>query len=436
MKIKKYFPKRLFYRFILIIVLPVFIVQVVSTYVFYQTHLQNVIKRLSNATIQNIVFINKNYKNLDDVDNENLKIYFRKNQKLKSKDIIKKTSNFLFFDQQQFFISSLLDLIDEPLSVKENNDDFIISFQKKNGILELHVNKKELIIKTARIFVMWNIAISILTVIIAIIFMKNQLRPIKLLKKHIANFSLNQKISKFKPSGAKEIRELSVSFIDMEKRLKKFINQRTMMLASISHDLRTPLTRMKLELEMMEDPSKEFLEEDINFMESIINQYLSFTKSINNEDKAIINIYNYLNKFIREYKKVNKNIIFRTKNIDENELVFIQPLAFKRVLQNIMDNALKFGDKARIKLIRTSNKKIMIHIDDNGPGVEKKFLDKLCEPFFKTDKSRNIDKKGVGLGLSIAKDIVLANNGELNFNKSKSMGGLNVQITLKIYDEF
>lgn len=436
MKIKKYFPKRLFYRFILIIVLPVFIVQVVSTYVFYQTHLQNVIKRLSNATIQNIVFINKNYKDVDNIDNENLKVYFKKNQKLKSKDIIKKTSNFLFFDQQQFFISSLLDLIDEPLSVKENNDDFIISFQKKNGILELHVNKKELIIKTARIFVMWNIAISILTVIIAIIFMKNQLRPIKLLKKHIANFSLNQKISKFKPSGAKEIRELSVSFIDMEKRFKKFINQRTMMLASISHDLRTPLTRMKLELEMMEDPSKEFLEEDINFMESIINQYLSFTKSINNEDKAIINIYNYLNKFIREYKKVNKNIIFRTKNIDENELVFIQPLAFKRVLQNIMDNALKFGDKARIKLIRTSNKKIMIHIDDNGPGVEKKFLDKLCEPFFKTDKSRNIDKKGVGLGLSIAKDIVLANNGELNFNKSKSMGGLNVQITLKIYDEF
>lgn len=436
MKIKKYFPKRLFYRFILIIVLPVFIVQVVSTYVFYQTHLQNVIKRLSNATIQNIVFINKNYKDVDNIDNENLKVYFKKNQKLKSKDIIKKTSNFLFFDQQQFFISSLLDLIDEPLSVKENNDDFIISFQKKNGILELHVNKKELIIKTARIFVMWNIAISILTVIIAIIFMKNQLRPIKLLKKHIANFSLNQKISKFKPSGAKEIRELSVSFIDMEKRLKKFINQRTMMLASISHDLRTPLTRMKLELEMMEDPSKEFLEEDINFMESIINQYLSFTKSINNEDKAIINIYNYLNKFIREYKKVNKNIIFRTKNIDENELVFIQPLAFKRVLQNIMDNALKFGDKARIKLIRTSNKKIMIHIDDNGPGVEKKFLDKLCEPFFKTDKSRNIDKKGVGLGLSIAKDIVLANNGELSFNKSKSMGGLNVQITLKLYDEF
>ena len=223
--------------------------------------------------------------------------------------------------------------------------------------------------------------------------MKNQLKPIKLLKKHIANFSLNQKNSKFKPTGAKEIRELSVSFIEMEKRLKKFVNQRTIMLAGISHDLRTPLTRMKLELEMMDEPSKIYLEEDINYMQSIINQYLVFTKNINDGDKSIINIYNYINKFLKEYKKINKNITLKTKDINENELVLIQPLAFKRVLQNITDNALKFGNKALIKLIKTNNKKIMISIDDNGPGVERKLLQKLCEPFFKADKSRNIDNK-------------------------------------------
>ena len=282
----------------------------------------------------------------------------------------------------------------------------------------------------------WNIAISFLTLLIAIIFMKNQLKPIKLLKKHIANFSLNQKNSKFKPTGAKEIRELSASFIEMEKRLKKFVNQRTIMLAGISHDLRTPLTRMKLELEMMDEPSKIYLEEDINYMQSIINQYLVFTKNINDEDKSIINIYNYINKFFKEYKKINKNITLKTKDINENELVLIQPLAFKRVLQNITDNALKFGNKALIKLIKTNDKKIMISIDDNGPGIERKLLQKLCEPFFKADKSRNIDNKGVGLGLSIAKDIILANNGIINFSKSKSLGGLNVQITLRLYDRF
>lgn len=436
MKIKKYFPKKLFYRFILIIVLPVFIIQSVSTYVFYQTHLQNVIKRLSNITIQNIIFVNDNYKNKEKYKDKKLKVFFKKGKLLRSKDIIKKTNNFLFFDQQQFFIANLLDLIDDPLSVKENKNDFIISIQKEKGILEIHINKKELIVKTARIFMTWNIIISLLTLIIAIIFMKNQLKPIKLLKKHIANFSLNQKNLKFKPTGAKEIRELSMSFIEMEKRLKKFINQRTLMLASISHDLRTPLTRMKLELEMMDDSSKIYLEEDINYMQSIINQYLVFTKNINDEDKSIINIYNYANKFIREYKKINKNITFKTKNIDKNELVLIQPLAFKRVLQNITDNAFKFGNKVMIKLIKTNNKKIMINIDDDGPGIEQKFLQKLCEPFFKVDTSRNIDNKGVGLGLSISKDIILANNGLIDFKKSKLMGGLNVQITLRIYDKF
>lgn len=436
MKIKKYFPKKLFSRFILIIVLPVFIIQLVSTYVFYQTHLQNVIKKLSNITIQNIVFVNDNYKNKEKYENKNLRVYFKKDQKIKYRDIIKKTNNFLFFDQQQFFIANLLNLIKDPISVKEKNDDFIISIQKEKGVLEIHVNKKELIVKTAKIFMIWNIAISFLTLLIAIIFMKNQLKPIKLLKKHIANFSLNQKNSKFKPTGAKEIRELSTSFIEMEKRLKKFVNQRTIMLAGISHDLRTPLTRMKLELEMMDEPSKIYLEEDINYMQSIINQYLVFTKNIHDEDKSIINIYNYINKFIKEYKKINKNITLKTKDINENELVLIQPLAFKRVLQNITDNALKFGNKALIKLIKTNDKKIMISIDDNGPGVERKLLQKLCEPFFKADKSRNIDNKGVGLGLSIAKDIILANNGIINFSKSKSLGGLNVQITLRLYDRF
>ena len=186
----------------------------------------------------------------------------------------------------------------------------------------------------------------------------------------------------------------------------------------------------------MDEPSKIYLEEDINYMQSIINQYLVFTKNINDEDKSIINIYNYINKFLKEYKKINKNITLKTKDINENELVLIQPLAFKRVLQNITDNALKFGNKALIKLIKTNNKKIMISIDDNGPGVERKLLQKLCEPFFKADKSRNIDNKGVGLGLSIAKDIILANNGIINFSKSKSLGGLNVQITLRLYDRF
>lgn len=436
MKFKQYFPKRLFARFLLIIVLPLFIVQLISIYIFYQSHLQNVVKRISRDTIQKIIFIDKNFKANEDYGEINLGVKFNKSAKLKSRDIIRNTNKYVFFNQEQFFIDSLLNSINEPIAVKDIGENYVISIQKHNGLLNISVNKKELVVKTARVFVMWNIILSLLTLSIAIIFMKNQLKPIKLLKQHVKIFSLTQNISKFKPTGAKEIRELSISFIEMEKRLKKFVDQRTIILAGISHDLRTPLTRMRLELEMMDSPSKKYLSEDIDYMEKIINQYLNFTKESKNEEKELTNIYDYLKIFVKEYNKINKNISFQTKNIDKDEIVLIQTLQFKRVLYNIVGNAFKFGKKAIITLIKTkNNKKIIISIDDDGCGVNDKDIEKLTEPFFKADKSRNFENSGVGLGLAIAKDIILMNNGTISFNKSKKLCGLNVQVGLDIIQE-
>ncbi len=433
MKLKKYFPTRLFNRFLLIIILPVLIVQLISTYIFYQTHLQNVIKRMSRGTIQKIVFIANNFKATEDYQEMNVDVSFYKDEHIKKRDIIKNTDKYVFFNQEQFFVESLLSNIKEPLAVKENNDNFIILVQKDDGVLSMMVNKKELIVKTARIFITWNLVLSFVTLAIAIIFMKNQVKPIKLLKKHVKNFSLNQKTSYFKPTGAKEIRDLTLSFLEMEKRLTKFVNQRTLMLAGISHDLRTPLTRMKLELEMMDSPSKPYLEDDINYMESIINQYLTFTRTLTVEDKVLVNVYDYINHFVKEYKKVNKNIIFRTQNLDKNEVVSIQMLSFKRALQNIVENGFKFGTKVNITLNQLNNKKVNIIIEDNGNGVSEENLEKLSEPFFKIDKSRNPNQKGVGLGLAIAKDIILSQNGTISFSNSKKTHGLKVQISLNLF---
>ncbi len=433
MKLKKYFPAKLFNRFLLIIILPVLIVQLISTYIFYQTHLQNVIKRISSGTIQKIIFIEKNFKPNENYNDMNIDVKFYKNEHINKKDIIKNTDKYVFFNQEQFFIENLLSNIKDPIALKENDDDFIILVQKDDGVLSMTVNKKELIVKTARIFITWNLVLSFITLLVAIIFMKNQVRPIKLLKKHVNNFSLNQKISKLKPTGAQEIRDLTLSFLEMEKRLTKFVNQRTVMLAGISHDLRTPLTRMKLELEMMDTPSKSYLEDDIKYMEDIVNQYLNFAKNTTVEDKVLVNVYDFINIFIKEYKKINKNILFRTKNIDKNEIVSIQVLSFKRALQNIVDNAFKFGTKTVITLNRANKDKINISIEDNGGGVSEENLEKLSEPFFKIDKSRNPNQKGVGLGLAIAKDIVLSQNGIINFSNSKRTRGLKVQISLNLF---
>lgn len=419
--------------------LPILIIQLVSSYVFYQDHIQKVVKKISNDTIQKIVFINSNYKdpasftkiNMNPDFLGDMKINFLDHFKIPKNKLLKKTDKYLFFNQKQFLVQSLLATIKEPMSIDDIGDYYLISIQKKKGVLSISVIKKYVIVKTANVFMTWNITLSVITLLIAIVFMKNQLKPIDLLKKHIKNFSLNQEIDMLKPTGSMEIKDLTISFIEMEKRLKKFINQRTIMLAGISHDLRTPLTRMKLELEMMEEPSKKYLAEDIKFMEQIINQYLNFTKNIKDENKVPVNIYNYIKDYVTEYNKINKNITLQTKNIKKTELVLLQELTFKRVLNNIVGNGLKFGNKILIELYK-EEKRIFININDNGCGVKEEFFDKLTEPFFKIDESRNMQQQGVGLGLAIAKEIILANNGTINFSKSKKMGGLSVEISLKI----
>ncbi|HSQ97845.1 MAG TPA: ATP-binding protein [Rickettsiales bacterium] len=423
----------------LIIVLPVLIVQLVSSYVFYQNHIQKVVRKISNDTIQKIVFINNNYKdsaNFGKMDINpdflgNINIAFLGGFRIPKNKLLNKTDKYLFFDQEQFFIQSLLNDIKEPIAVDDIGNNYVISIQKKKGVLNITVAKKDLIVKTANIFMTWNIALSVITLLIAILFMKNQLKPINLLKKHVKKFSLNQNMDMLKPTGSAEIRDLTISFMEMEKRLKKFINQRTIMLAGISHDLRTPLTRMKLELEMMNSPSKKYLAEDIEFMEKIVNQYLAFTKNIKDEDKISVNVFDYINDYVREYKKINKNISLKIKNLEKDELILIQQIAFKRVLNNIVANGLKFGTRVLIE-IRKDSKRIFININDNGCGVKEEFFEKLTEPFFKIDESRNIEQKGVGLGLAVAKEIILANNGTIKFAKSKKMGGLKVEIGLKI----
>lgn len=428
MYLKKYFPRRIFVRFTLIIVLPVIIIQLISAYIFYQTHLKKVVNRISNGTLQKIAILNKNFNEKTNYTDIDIEMTFVKGKTLKKIDIIKKSDRYAFFEQEQFFISNLFNLIDEKFGVKDMNNFYLISIQKNNGVLEFLVSKKELTVKTDKIFIIWNIALSTITLIIALIFMKNQLKPIKILKKQIQNFSINQKIVSLKPSGAKEIRDLTISFLEMERKIKRFIDQRTMMLAGISHDLRTPLTRMKLELEFLESDVSNYLKEDIKYMENIVNQYLDFSKNIDKEEKGIVPIYDYLNSFIKEYKKIHHNLTFKIENIDKKEMVLIQKNAFKRVFQNILDNSYKFSTKAIVRLSKNNNK-IEINFDDNGDGVMEEELEKISEPFYKSKKSKNINE-GVGLGLSIVKDIVFANNANIEFNNSKILSGFNVKITI------
>jgi two-component system osmolarity sensor histidine kinase EnvZ len=263
-------------------------------------------------------------------------------------------------------------------------------------------------------------------VIISLIFLKNQTRPITNLARAAERFGKGKDIEEFKPSGALEIRQAGHEFDKMRKRILRHLNQRTEMLSGISHDLRTPLTRMKLQIAFIKDKDLATkLAEDINEMEKMLNEYLQFTSSSYVEKDEMFNLSELIEEIVIKYNNENiqKNLLPRIYINGRKNLI-------NRCLNNIIDNALKYGNKVQIKLSK-ENTNILIIIDDDGSGIPKEEYENVFKPFYKIDKGRADSKSSVGLGLSIASDIVRSHGGNIVLDKSK-MNGLSVKIFLPV----
>ena len=263
-------------------------------------------------------------------------------------------------------------------------------------------------------------------VIISLIFLKNQTRPITNLARAAERFGKGEEIEEFKPSGALEIRQAGHEFDKMRKRILRHLNQRTEMLSGISHDLRTPLTRMKLQTAFIKDKDlANKLTEDINEMEKMLNEYLQFTSSSYVEKDEMFNLSELIEEVVGKYN--NENI---QKNLSPRAYINGRKNLISRCLNNIIDNALKYANKVKIKLSK-ENSNILIIIDDDGPGIPKKEYENVFKPFYKIDKGRADSKSSVGLGLSIASDIIRSHGGNIVLDKSK-MNGLSVKIFLPV----
>ena len=263
-------------------------------------------------------------------------------------------------------------------------------------------------------------------VIISLIFLKNQTRPITNLARAAERFGKGEEIDEYKPSGALEIRQAGHEFDKMRKRIERHINQRTEMLSGISHDLRTPLTRMKLQLALIKDKdSVNKLTEDINEMEKMLNEYLQFTSSSYVEKDEMFNLSELIDEVIKKYnnKNISSNLIPRIYINGRKNLI-------GRCINNLIDNALKYANKVELSLNK-KNTNLFIMIDDDGPGIAKSEYDNVFKPFYKIDKGRAGSKSSVGLGLSIASDIVKSHRGNIKLEKSK-MNGLRVKIFLPV----
>ncbi|MDB9752425.1 ATP-binding protein [Pelagibacteraceae bacterium] len=423
-------PKRLFYRALIIVAAPTIILQLIITIVFYDSIWIKANKNITRSlvsqlkTIQDIYLNNKN--NLDFFtdsykNNFNFEIDINKN-------------SFPSYTGERKFSPMDRSLRRELKSAFGNNNYYFntskfknaveIKIKNENEVIEFLIPKEMISASSVRLFVLWTTLPSIVLILIALIFLKNQTRPLVKLAKAAERFGKGNYVNDFRPSGAAEIRKAAYEFDRMAKRINRHLNQRSEMLSGISHDLRTPLTRLKLQLAMInqKDISKK-MSKDIDEMEKMLNDYLQFAKIQAKEDISKVNLFNLFNDIKKDLN--NKNLFL--VNLENTNLTG-RLSALKRCFENVIQNGLSYGKKVYVTTQNGSNR-VIITIDDDGPGIPEDQYKNVFKPFFRLDKSRSLNQSGVGLGLAIVEDIINSHGGNIQLGKSK-YNGLQVKISL------
>ena len=431
--VKNILPKRLFYRALLIVAVPVIVLQIVVTFVFFDSLWIKTNKGMTKAVVNEISTFIEVYN--DEIYNKNeITNLFSIYQDLNIEFI---QDNDFNYNHDERWFSPIDRTLRRELKSRYGTSEFWfdttgykelidIRIKYQDGYFKFLIPRDRVTSSSARIFALWITVPALIMVLISLIFLKNQTRPITNLARAAEKFGRGEEIEEFKPSGAAEIRQAGYEFDKMRKRIIRHLNQRSEMLSGISHDLRTPLTRMKLQIAFIKE--KELankLSEDINEMEKMLNEYLQFTSSAYLEKDEIFNLSELIQEIIKKYN--NNNI---STKIPSRIHINGRKNLIKRCINNLIDNAIKYGDKVVVELNKNNNN-LFLKVEDNGPGIPEKEYDNVFKPFYKIDKGRADSKSSVGLGLSIASDIIRSHGGNIKLEKS-SLKGLGVKIFLPV----
>jgi two-component system osmolarity sensor histidine kinase EnvZ len=429
--IKYILPKRLFYRALIIVAAPTIILQIIITIVFYDSVWIKANKNITRSLVNQLKTIEEIYQN----DKKNLDFFT---------DSYKNNFNFEIGINQETFPDNSGERKFSPMdrslrrelkSVFGNNNYWFNTSKFKNAVeikirsgsdvIEFLVPKETVSTSSVRLFLLWTTLPSLVLVIIALIFLKNQTKPLVKLAKAAERFGKGDYVNDFRASGSQEIRKAAFEFDRMAKRINRHLNQRAEMLSGISHDLRTPLTRLKLQLALLKQKDvSDKMSRDIDEMERMLNHYLQFAKTQAQENTSTINLNNLLNSIKKDFDNDN----FTYENNDEAIELKGRPTSLRRSLENVIQNGLTYGDKVYVK-VHKGNKKASIVIEDDGPGIPENQYKNVFKPFFRLDKSRSLNQSGVGLGLAIVEDIINSHGGNIQLGKSK-FNGLVVKISL------
>ncbi len=433
-------PKGLYARALLIIITPIVVLEGVIAFAFMERHWQAVTRRLSESTARDIAALIDVYDELPKKDNPQKIIDLARDRLALSLEVLpagelpppgpkpffalldRALSNEL---RRHVKLPFWIDTVGESKNVE-------IRVKTDDAVLRFVATRSQTYASNSHIFLLWMVGTSVILLTVAILFLRNQIRPILRLADAADAFGKGRSIPEdFRPRGAREVRQASEAFLQMRDRIRTHVEQRTTMLAGVSHDLRTVLTRFKLELAILGDnPETRSLAADVNEMQHMLEDYLAFAKGDGGEEAKPTNLRELLQEIHDESLMYGSAIELKMRKRRGDLIVPLKRQALKRAITNLVTNASRFGDQVVIRAA-TEGQWVRIEVDDNGPGIPASERENVFRPFYRLDHARNQDEGNSGLGLAIARDIAKSHGGEIALGES-SMGGLRAIISLPL----
>lgn len=430
--LERHLPEGLYPRSLIIVVTPMVLLQSIMAFTFMERHWETVTKRLSRATTQDIAMLIDIYETYPQ-DEGNEQLIRMANERLNlSLSIV--TDEDLPAPRPKPFFALLDNTLSEEIT-KRIGRPFWIDTVEQSKYVDIRIKVEDAIFRVitrrsrtyasnSEIFILWMVGTSLVLLAVAIIFLRNQIRPIQELADAAQNFGLGRDDPEFKPRGALEVQRASLAFLQMRERIERHVDQRTAMLAGVSHDLRTMLTRFKLQLALLGDiPAAGELQKDVDEMQRMLEDYMAFVRGDGDESSSETDIAQLLRDICTKQQDPDCRVTYS----GPDELVaMVKPNSFKRCITNLVTNACRYGDTVRITL-ECDRKYVRTLVDDNGPGIPKTQREEVFRPFFRLDDARNQDEGGTGLGLAIARDIARSHGGDIRLSDSP-IGGLRATV--------
>ena len=436
--LKRFLPRGLFWRSLIIIVMPMLLLQMVVTIVFFDRHYRITTATMTRGVVNDVAYMVM-------LENTLPLGPQRDTQRQIAANLFGYGAEFLPGERLARTVSTPQTVLDRALAyifmteIQENvtfdtardPDNVDLRMQLRDGVLRLLIPVGRVTASSADIFVLWMIGSSLVLIAIAVLFLRNQIKPIERLAAAADSFGKGREVDNFKPYGATEVRRAASAFIQMRERIDRYIQQRTEMLAGISHDLKTPLTRMRLQLAMMpKDSDVEAMESDLAEMERMLTEYLAFARGEGGDPAEPTELTALVEEAVADGVRTHGASGRIKIAAAEPVTLAVKRNAVKRCLVNLIDNALKYGEHASVA-VKQVGRGVELSVEDDGPGIADDRREEAFRPFHRLDEGRNLQAGGVGLGLAIARDIARAHGGDVRLETS-AMGGLRAVLRLPI----